>query len=129
MLLIIVFLTGCSSSIQSGSGQGPTGEAALHEVGAMVQTFSGETHHGPKKTSDLAKFENSFPLGYRAVQTGDVVLVWGATVAGEGEAKTAPVDVVAYEKKTPSEGGWVLLQNGNVKQMSAADFAAAPKAK
>jgi hypothetical protein len=29
----------------------------------------------------------------------------------------------------PAEGGWVLLQNGTVKEMTAAEFAAAPKAK
>jgi hypothetical protein len=37
--------------------------------------------------------------------------------------------VVAYEKKVPTEGGHVLLQDGTVKQMTAAEFQSAPKAK
>jgi len=129
LLLLLFAIFGCSSSAPTGGGQEPTGEAILHEVGAMLQSYSGEAHRGPKKAADLSKFENSFPLGYRAVQSGDVVVVWGAPIAGEGDAKNAPADVVAYEKKVPNEGGWVLLQNGNVKQMSGSEFAAAPKAK
>jgi hypothetical protein len=36
--------------------------------------------------------------------------------------------VVAYEKKAETEDGWVLLQDGSVKRMTAAELQAAPKA-
>jgi hypothetical protein len=75
--------------------------------------------------------EPQFPRGYQAVKSGEVVVLWGAKMPGEGEvnAGTAPDAVIAYEKKTASEGGYVLLQNGTVKEMSADQFKAAPKAK
>lgn len=38
-------------------------------------------------------------------------------------------DVVAYEKNTPTAGGYVLLTSGEVKKMTTSEFAAAPKAK
>ena len=38
-------------------------------------------------------------------------------------------EVAADEKDTPTSGGYVLLSNGEIKQMTAAEFAAAPKAK
>lgn len=94
----------------------------------MIQIYSGEFGRGPKKAADLAKFENGYPLGYQALQKGEVIVVWGATMAGEGDANNAPANVVAYQKKVPDEGGWVLLQNGSVKELSAADFASAPRA-
>ena len=49
-------------------------------------------------------------------------------MAGEGEGDRAPKGVVAYEKKVPDEGGYVLLQNGNVVKMTVAEFKSAPKA-
>lgn len=128
LLLPVVFVVGCSSNTNStdtGAATGP--EAALREVGGLLQAASAGA--APKKASDLAPFENGYPVGYQAVQTGEVVVVWGAKVPGEGALASAPADVIAYEKKAPTSGGWVLLQNMTTKQMTAAEFAAAPKAK
>ena len=58
---------------------------------------------------------------------GAALVVWGARMGGEGQAGSD--EVIAYEKKTPAEGGMVLLQNGKVKTMSSGEFDAAPKAK
>jgi hypothetical protein len=128
VLLLSAAVVGCSSSTQ-GVGADPGKEPVLHEVGGLIRLYSGETGRGPAKVTDLAKYEQGYPLGYAAVQSGEVVVLWGAKVAGEGDAASAPADVVAYEKKVPTEGGWVLLQNGTVKQMKADEFASAPKAK
>lgn len=128
MFVFLLAATGCSSSDKGGSGT-PGNDAVLHEVGGMIQIFSGENNRGPKKAADLAKYENGYPLGYKAVQKGDVVVIWGVKMAGEGDLKDAPPHVLAYEKTAPDAGGMVLLLNGTVKQMSSAEFAAAPKAK
>lgn len=128
-LLAALALAGCSSKEENQTAAGPGRDAVLREVGGLIQMYSGETGKGPKKASDLAKYEAGYPLGYQAVQSGEVVVVWGAKMAGEGEAASGPKDVIAYEKKTPAEGGYVLLQNGETKQLTAAEFAAAPKAK
>jgi len=101
----------------------------LLEVGGLIRSYSGETGTGPKRVADLAKYEHGYPLGLAAVRSGEVTVIWGATVAGEGAADTAPSHVVAYESSTPTSGGWVLLQNGRAKEMTADEFRAAPRAK
>src|SRR6185369_17174216 len=93
VLLPFVIAAGCSSSTPSGNTNGPNEEAVLNEVGGLIRMFSGEHGRGPKKAADLARYEAGYPLGFRAVQTGDVVVIWGATVAGEGEANSAPENV------------------------------------
>jgi hypothetical protein len=127
--VLLAALVGCSSQSDQQGAQGPGKEAILLEVGGLIRSYSGETGRGPQKATDFAKYENAYPLGYAAVKAGDMVVVWGAKVAGEGEARSAPANVVAYEKQAPSEGGLVLLQNGEVKKMSAAELASAPKGK
>ncbi len=129
LLLGSLALAGCSSKPAQPSAQGPGQDAVLHEVGGLIQMYSGETGQGPKKPLDLTKYENGYPLGYKAVQSGEVVVVWGAKIAGEQEAASSPADVIAYEKITPTDGGWVLLQNVTTKWMSAGDFASARKAR
>jgi hypothetical protein len=58
-----------------------------------------------------------------AIRTGDVVYIWGAGYADGAK------QVVAYEKKAPTEGGYVLLQDGTVKKMTADEFKSAPQAR
>jgi hypothetical protein len=128
-LFLACILVGCASSASGPSAAEMGKEPILHEVGGLIRVYSGENGRGPKQPADLAKYENGYPLGYAAVRSGEVVVVWGAKVAGEGDAGSAPPDVVAYEKKTPTDGGWVLLQNGTVKEMTASEFKSAPKAK
>jgi hypothetical protein len=128
LVLFVAALAGCSK-VPSNENAGSGKETAIVEVAGLLRTASGEGGQAPKKPADLAKYEAGYPFGYAAVKSGDVVVVWGAKMAGEGEVDSAPANVIAYEKQAPSEGGLVLLQNGKVSQMSAAEFASAPKAK
>lgn len=127
---LLVGLAGCSSSSQPTAGSGPTKADELREVGGLISAYTGEHKRGPTKLADLSRYELGYPLGYQAVKTGDVVVVWGAkmTIEEGGGGGGGTTDVVAYEKKVPTEGGSVLLQNGTVKEMTAVEFAAAPKA-
>ncbi len=124
--LVIPVAAGCGS--KSGSGDSIHPQAALLQEVADLLRAAGEGRP-PAKAADLARFEAAFPAAYQAVKSGAVVVVWGAKMAGEGESASAPADVIAYEKKVPAEGGWVLLQNGKVKEMTADEFKAAPKAR
>jgi hypothetical protein len=117
---------GCSSR-RDAAGEGPGRADELREVAGLLRLYSGEHRRGPARANDLARYAGGFPLGYRALQAGEVVVVWGATMPGEGERGKGDA-VVAYEKKAPSEGGLVLFHDGAVKELSAAAFAAAPKA-
>ena len=52
----------------------------------------------------------------------------GYAMAQRMSASGADV-VLAHEKKVPESGGYVLMQDGTVKEMSASEFGSAKKAK
>ena len=57
------------------------------------------------------------------IAKGEVIVIWKVWLGPEkGNA------IVAYEKDAPTNGGWVMLQDGSLKQLSAGDFKSAPKA-
>ncbi len=127
LLPLVAFATlGCSSTPPTGGDAVASRTDELHDVAGLLRMSSGPGGKGPTKVQDLAKFENGHPAGYAAVKSGDIVVVWGVMMGGEGDAGTE--EVVAYEKQAPTDGGMVLLMNGKVKQMSAAEFNAARKA-
>ena len=129
LLLLGGLAAGCASSTgPGGTAKGPAVEDHLREVGTMLTLLSGETRRGYGNPADLARYEQGCPFGYQAVKSGAVVVVPGATMPGEGEA-TGTEAVIAYEKDVPTKGGYVLLHNGKVKQMTADEFRSAPKAK
>jgi len=116
-------LSGCSSQPK----EFPAEFTALQEVSDLLHSSAGATGRSPANLAGLNRFQSMFPRGYAAVKSGDVVVLWGSPLKGEGEAGKDET-VVAYEKGVPSEGGYVLLSAGTVKKMSAAEFNAAPKA-
>ena len=80
----------------------------------------------PRKPEDFSDFIDSMPTAFQRVKEGEYVVVWGV---GRSAVPGTSGQVLAYEKKVPTEGGAVLLRDGTVKQMTAAEFNAAPKAK
>ena len=127
--LVCALLTsfGCGS----GDGSLPPVEAesearrsAMAEVGEMLVFAKNERGKAPAKAADLAKYAPGLPTGYERVKDGDVVVVWGAPMQEGASDK-----VIAYEKAAPESGGYVLMQDGTtVRQMTAEEFKAAPKA-
>jgi hypothetical protein len=120
-----IVLSGCSSkpSEQQTTGAAPN---QLQEVGNMLRDFCATTNRGPANVGELASLETGYHFGYAALKAGDIEVIWGAMMAGEGGGGSD--SIIAYETKVPSEGGYVLLENGTVKKMTAAEFQAAPKA-
>jgi hypothetical protein len=119
---------GCSSGPGGGGGKIDPGDAALQEVADLIRATSPAPNRGPGKLADFDRMEAQYPRGYQAVKSGDVVVVWGATVAGEGGGGGSDA-VVAYEKKVTTDRGYVLLQNGTTREMTADQLKAAPKTK
>jgi hypothetical protein len=117
-------LAGCSSQ--------PPPEAVpqitmLQEVNDLLHSSGDAAHRPPAKVADLDRYQSMYPRGYAAVKSGEVVVLWGAALKGEGDVGKDEA-VVAYEKGVPTDGGYVLLSAGTVKKMTAAEFASAPKA-
>jgi hypothetical protein len=113
---------GCGGS-NSGTVIDTGGKAALEDFGAMLKSLADEGRKPPARLAELEAVEPIIPVGGPAIRSGDIVYYWGAGYAAGGN------QVVAYEKKVPTDGGYVLLQDGSVKEMSASEFQSAPKAK
>jgi hypothetical protein len=130
--LLLAFLpilgaVGCSNSKGKSGEQSPQ-QAAISEVADMIRATTQPNGKGPSKLSDFNGMQSMYSRGYQAVKSGEIVVIWGSGVKGEGET-AAGGDVVAYEKDAPTQGGCVLLTSGEVKQMSADEFKSASKAK
>jgi hypothetical protein len=115
-------LTGCTRS-DSAVPIDTGGKAALEDLGQMLKSIAEEGRKPPAKLTELETFEPMIPVAGPALRSGEIVYIWGAAYAASG------TQVVAYEKKAPAEGGFVLVQDGTVKSMSASEFQSAPKAK
>jgi hypothetical protein len=118
-------LAGCSSSRPPAEDDAAV--TVLREVNTLLRGAAGATGHPPTRLAELDKYQMMFTRGYAAVKSGEVVVLWGAPLKGEGEAGRDEA-VVAYEKHVPKDGGYVLLSAGTVKKMTAEEFHAAPKA-
>lgn len=115
------FASGCGGS-GSNTPQ-PVENLALDEVGTLYQAYTDQYKKPPQKPTDFARFEQGYPLGYRLVKEGGIVVEWGATL-GEGSKDK----VLAYEKKVPQEGGAVLMGDRSLRTMTADEFKSAPRA-
>jgi hypothetical protein len=98
------------------------GKAALEDLGQLLKSLADEGRNPPTKLAELESVEPMIPVAAPAIRSGDVVYLWGSAYSSGGTL------VVAYEKKVAAEGGYVLLQSGTVKEMTAAEFQSAPKA-
>ncbi len=118
-------LAGCSS--QNTGVVADAEVTVLQEVNDLLHASAGTSNRVPANVAALHRHENLYPRAAAALKSGDVVVLWGAQLKGEGQVGQGEA-VVAYEKKVPTEGGYVLLSAGTVKKMTAAEFNAAPKA-
>jgi hypothetical protein len=127
--LLLVSLLAALAGCGKGSEQGPTPASTadgLKELVGMYEYLAYQKKGPPKKVADLDEFIDTLPNALPRVQSGEYVVIWGVGLAKTGSGARA---ILAYEKKAPVEGGAVLLRSGEVKQMTAAEFQAAPKAK
>lgn len=119
-LLVGLLVAGCGDS--KPVAQKVTGKDKLEEFGHMLKNLANDKIPPPASAAELGNVDALIPNTVEDLKSGEIVYVWGSKLSG-GSA------VVAYEKKAATDGGYVLLQDGTVKQMSAAEFQAAPKAK
>ena len=120
--LFLVTPIGCGggSNDATSSGQ-PSGKDALSDFASLLKELKVAGKRAPLRVADLGDADATNPAGTGALTRGEITYFWGNGI-GEGQA------VIAYGKEVPTAGGFVLLQDGTVKTMTAAEFAAAPKA-
>src|SRR5690348_10063161 len=109
----LVVGVGCSKT--GGGDAGAPQKTSLQEVADLIRSTTLPNGKGPAKVADFDKLQSTYYSGYQAVKSGDVVVVWGAGMKGEG-ASGKGGEVIAYEKDAPNSGGYVLLNSGEIKQ-------------
>src|SRR6266853_558866 len=75
-------LAGCSSRPKEEDLPAFT---LLQEVNDLLHAAAGAAGRPPAKLSDLDRYQSMYPRGYAAVKSGDVVVLWGTPLKGEGE--------------------------------------------
>ena len=124
--VVAVVGTGLAGGCGDSKASRPISEerqAILTELGQMLKTLADEGKRPPARLAELDAVEPMIPMAGPAIRNGDIVYAWGSTYVTGGTL------IVAYEKKAETEGGYVLLQDGTVKDLSASEFQSAPKAK
>jgi hypothetical protein len=105
---------GCAEPRRPSTGAERPVVLAMPEVQDLYWSYQKAEGKPPTRLADFDKFKLTFPRGYRAVQNGDIVVLWGAEPRDQ-----APL---AYEKGTPENGGLVLFGDGNNKKVTAEEF-------
>jgi hypothetical protein len=119
-----LLLAGCGA--EPDNKPMPFDEQGLKELAAVYRDFSGKNQRGPKSIKELKRKGQGYPNAIDMVNSGELVVQWGAPLLPAGETADA---VLAYFKNAPEQGGRVLMQDGDtIKTMTAREFKAAPKA-
>lgn len=110
---------------QAGPGAGgtPTGKEGLVSLHQLLKAYEAQKKPAPAKIADVEKVEPVYPGAYIALVQGNIVYAWGKSLSSTGSDA-----VLAHEKKVPQSGGYVLMQDGTVKEMTASEFGSAKKA-
>jgi hypothetical protein len=96
-------------------------EAELKDLGDIYDYYTKQQKRPPAKYEDLSTVSAGAPV---SAADGRVKVYWGQPLS----ASRSNI-ILAYELKAETAGGWVLMQDGKtIKQLSAAEFASAPKA-
>jgi hypothetical protein len=94
----------------------------MEEFSAMLKQLPLDKRQPPTKMSEFDVVEPMVPSAGILLKQKAIVYQWGQGLKDGSKA------IIVYEAKAETEGGWVLLQDGTVKKMTADEFKASPKA-
>jgi len=114
-------LTGCSkpAGTQSSAPQGPTINDGLTDLRDMLKEAAESNTAPPTSQEEMVAFDAVHPVAGAFIQSEQIVYVWGSALKPSGGSAQK---VVGYEPTCTTTGGQVLLENGEIKQVSAAEF-------
>jgi hypothetical protein len=114
-------LTGCSkpADTQSSAPQGPSINDGLTDLRDMLKEAAESNTAPPTSQEEMVAFDAVHPVAGAFIQSEQIVYVWGSALKPNGGSAQK---VVGYEPTCTTTGGQVLLENGEIKQVSAAEF-------
>lgn len=100
----------------------------LKQLAIAYHNFHDSNRRGPESAAEWEKMAGSpdDKALIAAVAAGEYVFYWNVKITSLTAGATNTV--LGYEKKVPTSGGLVLMADGTVKEMTAQEFASAPKA-
>jgi hypothetical protein len=127
LALAVVLLFGACGGLKQAA-QKKQKENQLRVLGLMYFEYHDMKGNGrgPSNANDLQKLPSVDAAAYAALQRGDFVLIWDASIPASFPQGTSNT-VLGYEASAPTNGGLVLMGDGSVQEMTAAQFQAAPK--
>jgi len=129
-LLALAALGGCGGASPQQVQQQESMEAiGLRSLGNAYRTISVANGRPPKGMAEVEQAAAADPAGLAGINASNVVVVWGATLPdlSEEPGKVKSDKVLAYEKKVPEQGGYVLMLDRTVRPMTPEEFKAAPR--
>jgi len=126
VLIPALALEGCSSRQEIQAADSDV--VALRELGDIYAytATKGKSKRAPRNVKELDIKGHTRPNAAAMLKSGDLIVQWGAPILPEGEATA----VLAFVKRVPEEGGYVLLQDAKtIKKMTADEFKTAEQAK
>src|SRR5437879_406675 len=105
--LLLMFLGFCCMLPACGQRRDAKAElktGELSDIQEMWFLFVKAHNKAPTQAGDLKQYEVTQPFGYKALQEGKYVMVWGVK-------DKSPSILLAYEKDAPKEGGAVLMSD------------------
>lgn len=121
LFISMLAVVGCGGGVEPGTL--PSNSQNLTELKMLLEEYQTTYKKAPAKQLDLVKLEPSYPGAVRLLARGEIVYVWGVSLSQSNHG------ILAYHKDAPEKGGSVLMEDGTVKDVTAAEFTAAPKAK
>lgn len=115
-----VLAIGCAREVATNPPS--TAPQDLQALGSVYKYLDYEKKPPPGKLADLNAYTDSLMEAWPKLQAGDYVVKWNVPFT---EAAPKANDLLAYEKRVPAEGGWALLRNATVKEITPAEFKAA----
>lgn len=103
----------------------PTPNDGLVDLREMLRRTASAGEPVPKSPADMRALDAAYPAAGRFIGTGAIEYVWGTRLADGGDAGRR---IVAFEKGAADAGGFALFQDGTIRQVTAAEFKALPRA-
>ena len=127
LLGLCLAVAGCGGPGGRPMTQDDATTLALNDVGELYRLYTAEKQKPPTKTADFLPMERMSPTGVRAVETGDVIVRFGASLPDTGEEPgQGPGDeVLAFQKDVPASGGRVMMVDRTIRTMTPEEFKAA----
>ena len=116
-----VSMIGCGGG--GSSAPAPRNQIELKNIHEMYGYFVKRYEKPPADMTEfpLDEFEGIHPFTVKSLRDEKFVVVWNIKAKDAGT-------VLAFEKDTPTQGGGVVMADGTVKTMTAAEFASAKRA-